>query len=93
MRYTVDYSNLFKRSFKRCLKRGLDPSLFQKALALLMQDGCLPRQYRPHQLTGKYEGCWECHIKPDWLLIWEQDDNHLRLLPVDTGSHSDLFKK
>lgn len=93
MRYTVDYSNLFKRSFKRCLKRGLDPSLFQEVLALLMQDGRLPRQYKPHLLTGKYKGCWECHIKPDWLLIWEQDDNRLRLLLIDTGSHSDLFKK
>lgn len=91
MNYTVYYSNLFKKSFKRCLKRGLDPLLFQEVLSMLMHDGCLPRKYKPHVLTGKYKGCWECHIKPDWLLIWEQDDKVLRLLLIDTGSHADLF--
>ena len=48
-------------------------------------------EYRPHKLQGKYKGCWECHINPDWLLVWEQDDRQLRLILVDTGSHSDLF--
>lgn len=91
MKYTVDYTTLFKKSFRRCLERGLDPLLFQEVIGILMQDGCLPRKYKPHLLTGKYRGCWECHIKPDWLLIWEQDDTRLRLLLIDTGSHSDLF--
>lgn len=91
MKYTVDYSNLFKKSFKRSLKRGLDPLLFQDAIALLMKDGCLPPRYKQHQLSGKYKGCWECHIKPDGLLIWEQDNELLRLLLIDTGTHSDLF--
>lgn len=91
MTYSVEYSNLFKKSFKRCVKRGLNPQLFQEVVAILMRDGRLPQKYRPHLLSGKYNGYWECHIKPDWLLIWEQDDTIFRLLLIDTGSHADLF--
>lgn len=92
MKYTVEFSGFFKRSFKRCLKRGLDASLFEEVLELLATDGKLPPKYKSHKLTGNYKGCWECHIKPDWLLIWEQDDEVLRLLLIDTGSHADLFE-
>ena len=45
----------------------------------------------PHKLAGEYAGCWECHMQPDWLLIWRQNDLELELILVDTGSHSDLF--
>jgi len=47
--------------------------------------------YRPHKLSGEYDNCWECHIKSDWLLIWEQNDTELTLLFTGTGTHSDLF--
>ena len=89
--YEVIYTGQFRRSLKRCVKRGLDINAFITMLDILQESGRLPQQYRPHKLTGKYKGCWECHIQPDWLMIWEQYDNQLRLILVDTCSHSDLF--
>ncbi len=91
MRYTVKFSNEFKRSYKKCMKRGLDESLFRKVLSILGEEGKLPVQYKPHKLTGKYKGLWECHIQPDWLLVWKQDNTELVLLLIDTGTHADLF--
>ena len=91
MKYTVRYSNLFKKSFKKCLKRGCKQDDFRKVLSNLAECGSLPPEYRPHKLKGKYKECWECHINPDWLLVWEQYDTELILILVDTGTHSDLF--
>lgn len=91
MKYVVRFSNLFKKSFKKCLKRGCDEADFRKVLAILCEKGTLPLEYKPHKLKGKYKGYWECHINPDWLLVWEQNDTELILILVDTGSHSDLF--
>lgn len=93
MKYTIKYSSLFKKSFKRCLKRGCDEAKFRKVIALLAQDGHLPPKYNPHLLTGNYKGCMECHIEPDWLLVWEQHHLELVLLLVDMGTHADLFEK
>ena len=67
-------------------------SLIQAAIGILAEKGSLPAQYRPHLLSGKYNGQWECHIEPDWLMVWEQNDKELNLLFLYTGSHSDLFK-
>ena len=91
MKYTVKYSTLFKKSFKKCIKRGLDLELFKTALSILANTGELPTRYKPHPLKGNYKGCMECHITPDWLLVWKQNDKELILILVDTGSHSDLF--
>lgn len=91
MKYTVKYSTLFKKSFKKCMKRGCDPGLFREVLAILAETGSLPKKYQPHPLKGNYNGCMECHITPDWLLVWKQNDKELILILVDTGSHSDLF--
>ena len=54
-------------------------------------DDWLPMEYKPHKLTGNYAGMWECHVKLDWLLLWQQDDKELVLLFLDTRTHSDLF--
>lgn len=91
MKYTVKYSGLFKKSYKRCLKRGCDENKFKEVISLLAEHGRLPQKYKPHHLTGNYKGYMECHISPDWLLIWEQHNKELILILVDTGSHSDLF--
>lgn len=91
MKYTIRYSGLFKRSFKRCVKRGLDIEAFRTVAETLGNTGTLPATYKPHMLKGKYKGTWECHITPDWLLLREQNDEELTLLFVDTGSHSDVF--
>ena len=59
---------------------------------VIIQETCsLPMQYHPHKLSGKFEGLWECHIKSDWLLIWQQNDTELVLIMTDTGTHTDLF--
>lgn len=89
--YQISFSNKFKKDYKLCKKRGLDIALLEEVLVLLEKDGKLPSKYKPHKLTGNYKDCWECHIKPDWLLVWMQDDNELTLLLTRTGTHSDLF--
>ena len=53
--------------------------------------GSLPSSYHPHKLKGNREGQWECHIEPDWLMVWEQNDDIFTLLFLETGTHSDLF--
>ena len=83
----------FKKDFKRCIKRGLDMSLIKRAMNLLEESGTLPSEYYPHRLKGSRKKQWECHIQPDWLLVWEQNDNQLTLLFLETGTHSDLFDK
>ncbi len=92
MSYKILTSNKFDKSFKKCVKRGLDIAKFGKVVSFLREEGSLPSLYRPHKLSGTYEGYWECHIHTDWLLIWEQNDNELTLLFIDTGTHSDLFR-
>jgi mRNA interferase YafQ len=89
--YQIDYSNRFNKDLKRCMKRGLNIKLIKDAIDLLAANGRLPQQYRPHKLRGDMRGIWECHIQSDWLMTWEQNDNQLTLLFLQTGTHSDLF--
>lgn len=89
--YSVEYTRAFRKDVKLCVKRGLDIQLLQDAITILARDGKLPSEYRPHILSGKYAGIWECHIKGDWLMTWRQNDDHLELLMLNTGTHSDLF--
>lgn len=91
MSYSIQYSTRFKKSLKKCYKRGLNVEKLREIINELSSTGTLPSKYRPHKLSGNYEGAWECHIEPDWLLIWQQNDTELILLLIDTGSHSDLF--
>ena len=89
--YKVEYTNTFKKDLKRCVKRGLDINLIQNVINTLVNEGKLPPEYHPHVLSGNYAGIWECHIKGDWLMTWIQNDKELRLLMLNTGTHSDLF--
>ena len=89
MAYTVRISTRFKKDFKRCMKRGLDMKLITDAMDLLEATGTLPAEYKPHQLKGDHKGQWECHIEPNWLMTWEQNDNELTLLFLQTGTHAD----
>jgi len=91
MKYDILFSNQFKRSYKKCLKRGYNKLLFEQVVSILAETGSLPEQYRPHKLRGEWKGLWECHIQPDWLLIWEQRETELILILTDTGTHADLF--
>ena len=65
--------------------------LIHDAILLLQETGSLPMSYHPHKLVNQKQEIWECHIQPDWLMTWEQNDNQLTLLFLQTGTHSDLF--
>ena len=91
MVYTVRISNQFEKDFRRCIKRGLNMKLITDAMDLLAATGTLPMKYRPHKLVGQKQETWECHIEPDWLMTWQQNDTELTLLFLQTGTHSDLF--
>ena len=91
MRYSIRYSGRFKKSYKTCKRRGLNVESFETVVRLLAEFGKLPAKYKPHILSGKYAGIWECHIEADWLLLWKQNDTELTLLLLDTGTHSDIF--
>jgi len=89
--YRIRFTNKFKKDIKRCQKRGKNLWLLRDAVDILSRTGKLPPEYKPHPLAGKYKNRMECHIQPDWLLVWIQNDNELILLFTDTGTHSDLF--
>lgn len=89
--YEIKTTNRFNKDLKRCKKRGYELQLLKEVVKLLAKSGRLPQKYKPHKLKGNYEGLWECHIKPDWLLVWKQNDQELILLLTNTGTHSDLF--
>ena len=89
--YLVKYSNRFEKNLRRCEKRGLDMQLLFDAIKLLATTGTLPTKYRPHKLVNQRVETWECHIQPDWLMTWEQNDTELTLLFLQTGTHADLF--
>ena len=93
--YLVDYTTKFKKSIDLCYRRGLDLELIETAVKILAEKGILPESYLSHPLKGykkkANEVVLECHIQPDWLLVWLQNDNELTLLLTDTGTHSDLF--
>ena len=93
MAYRISATHQFEKDLKRCIKRGYPMDEFRTVLRLLERDGCLPERYRPHLLRGDRRDQWECHIRPDWLLIWKQIGNELELLMLNTGTHSDLFGK
>lgn len=91
MKYHVEYSRKFEKDLKKCYKRGYNVEKLRHIISILELEGSLPREYRPHKLSGKFGNAWECHIEPDWLLVWEQNDTDLIMLMLNTGTHADLF--
>lgn len=91
MRYQVKYTALFKRDYKRAVKRGQQIELLQAVVAALAAGKPLPEKNRDHSLSGRWEGFRECHILPDWLLVYRLEDDVLVLTLTRTGTHSDLF--
>ena len=90
-KYTVKYTTAFKKDYKRAIKRGLKIELLEQVVALLSMGEPLPDKNRDHDLSGDWVGHRECHILPDWLLIYRIEDDVLVLTLARTGSHSDLF--
>jgi mRNA interferase YafQ len=89
--YKISISNKFEKDFVKCARRKYDLELLGKVLEILESSGSLPKSYKSHILSGNYKVYWECHIKPDWLLLWKQDDVTKNIELVRTGTHSDLF--
>ena len=92
MKLKVKYSGRFKKGLRLAVKRGLDISLLEEVVEKLSARIPLDAKYKDHPLNGNYKGYRECHIQPDWLLIYFIEDNILTLTLVDTGTHADLFK-
>lgn len=89
--YNIRPTTKFQRDLKRLKKRGYDISLLTEVIKRLSSGEALPKKNRDHPLSGDYSGCRECHITPDWLLIYELNGDELILYLTRTGSHSDLF--
>ena len=89
--YRIRPSAKFQKDLKRIQKRGYDITLLKDVLNLLVNGKILPIKYKDHNLSGNFKGCRECHITPDWLLIYEISDDELILYLTRRGTHSDLF--
>lgn len=93
MKYTLKPTTQFKRDLKKAQKQNKNLDLLNKVLQQLAEGIPLPEKNRDHALTGNYAGCRECHIQPDWLLIYEIAGDTLFLYLTRTGSHSELFER
>lgn len=91
MLLSVKFTASYKRSYKRIKKRGLNLALLDSVVDALRHGEKLDEKYHDHELKGQLKGFRECHIQPDWLLIYLIEDDILTLTLVDTGSHSDLL--
>ncbi len=91
MKYNIRRTSQFKKDYKSIVKQKQDVKLLQEVVRLLAEGKPLPEKYHDHPLTGNWKGYRECHIKPDWLLIYLVEEAVLVLTLTRTGSHSDLF--
>lgn len=89
--YTLKFTNQFKKDYKLMIKQGKDISLLDNVIEKIQKGEKLEEKYRDHALTGTYRGFRECHIQPDWLLIYFIENQIMTLTIVRTGSHSDLL--
>ena len=90
-KYALAITAQFKREYKLARKRGFDPRRLAEVVALLANGVPLPEKNRDHALSGDWIGYRECHILPDWLLIYRLEEDILVLTLTRTGTHSDLF--
>ena len=89
---TIERTTRFKKDFKSVMKQNyFDKDLFESIVYKLANDIPLEEKYKDHNLHGEYEGARECHIKPDWLLVYVKTEDGLTLVMTRTGTHSDLF--
>ncbi len=89
--YKIVYTNVMRKSTKLMQKRGKDMSKLRDVIEMLATGTELPQKYLDHSLKGNYYGYRECHIEPDWLLVYKIDKGALLLTLTKTGTHSDLF--
>jgi len=92
MKYEIKMSSKFKKDLRAAKKSGRDLNELNDIVKLLAEGKKLPPQNHDHELHGKFEGARECHIEPDWLLIYQYNNNELILYLISTGSHSNLLR-
>lgn len=93
-KYTVKFTTQFKKDYKLAIKRGLEIGLLEEVVSLLSMGKALPEKNKDHALSGNWIGHRECHIQPDWLLVYRIIDDEVLVLTLSrTGIHSDLFGK
>jgi mRNA interferase YafQ len=85
----IELLGSFRKDLKRIVKRGWDRTRLNETVEMLQRNESLPVSARPHKLSGEWLGFWECHIGPDWLLIYDFTDT--KVLLAGTGTHTDLF--
>lgn len=93
MKYDVQFTTQFKKDLKLAKKQNKNLDKLFEVIETLAGGGVLDAKYRDHDLSGDYKGTRECHVEPDWLLIYERRDNVLVLMLYRLGTHSELFKK
>ena len=91
MKYTLKPSKKFQKDLKRVDNRGYNLALITEVIKIIANGEELPAKYKDHSLSGNFSSCRECHITPDWLLIYELTESDLILYLTRTGTHSDLF--
>lgn len=91
MKYEILATTRFKKDLKTIIKRGYNIQLLQDVISLLTSGSPLPEKNKGHALSGNWSGYRECHITPDWLLVYKINDDILVLTLTRTGTHSDLF--
>ena len=91
MKYTVRRTARFRKELRKMLRRGADISKLETVVRLLAAGETLPPQYRDHALTGDMAGTRDCHITPDWILLYRIEEDVLVLALTRTGTHADLF--
>lgn len=91
MKYSVIQTTRFRKEFKKMLKRGVDGAKLFRAVAILASGGTLPPEYRDHPLRNNFEGYRDCHLAPDWILVYTLKEEQLVLVLTRTGTHADLF--
>ena len=90
-KYTIEASSRYKKELRKMLKRGADESKINYVINVLASGENLPSRYEDHPLHGIFQGLRECHITPDWLLVYRIDGNRLILALTRTGTHADIF--
>lgn len=93
MTYEIATTKRFDKEVKRCIKRGYDMESLRTVIMMLAEKGVLPKEYKPHKLKGDFKGTIECHVNPDWLLIYEKTDKIRLIRLLRTGTHAELFGK
>lgn len=93
LKYTVKPTTQFRKDFKLAMKRGLNIELLEQVISILAMGESLPEKNKDHALTGNWVGHRECHILPNWLLVYRIEEDVLVLTLTRTGRHSDIFGK